>query len=143
VLNEDWPKDHYYAARGREEYFIAHQAANLRGHDLTYPEQDDGPGTFISRCRKCEGFLVGDPLEEDEYRKPTPFYGRAYDTFCTGAPPQRPALRRSEFDMAAPSTSVGDEWPDLHPPYMDVVQWYDPETDALMMHQRRRRRKTK
>ena len=85
------------------DYGIERDRAIIKGHDLGPTEPDDGPGTFISRCRKCEGFLVGDPCETP------PFYGRAYDAECSGAPPVRPAIRRDPMDEAASTTSLANE----------------------------------
>ena len=85
------------------DYDIEHDRAIIKGHDLGPTLPDDGPGTCISVCRKCHGFLVGDPCETP------PFYGRAYDTECSGAPPVRPARRRDPMMEAASTTSLANE----------------------------------
>jgi len=85
------------------EFEIATWRANAMEHTMGPTLADDGPGTFIAVCERCHGFLVGDPCEAP------PFYGRAYDTECPGAPPVRPAKRRDPMQEAASSTSLAHE----------------------------------
>lgn len=85
------------------EFYIACRRADALGHEMLPMARDDGPGTYITSCAKCEGFLVVDPCEAP------PFYGRAYDTVCPGTPPVRPTKRRDPMDEAASSTSLAHE----------------------------------
>lgn len=86
------------------EFTIAKSRAEQpMGHVMAPTEPDDGPGTFISWCYRCRGFLVGDPCETP------PFYGRVYDTECPGKPPVRPSKRRDPMDEAAAYTSRAHE----------------------------------
>ena len=99
---------------------IEWQRALDMGHDMGLMENDSEPGTHIAMCHTCGGWLVMDANEYDDIsmKHPTPFYGRAYQKECPGAPPPRPAVRRLLTDMAAPSTSLSHEAADRHPPYI-------------------------
>ena len=125
----------------RELYLIEWLRAVAMGHDMQAIEDDTEPGTTLSACAACDGWLVGDPFEADDLNRPTPFYGRAYHTECPGAPPVPPAMRRNIMDEAAPSTSLGREPADREPPTIDINNWLDPEDDQEGYNRRYRKGK--
>jgi len=96
---------------GARRYRLAYVRAEISGHDMGMIATDEDAGSFISWCRTCLGFLVGDPCGEDVDGTPTPLYGDAFDIRCPGAPPVPPARRRDPMDEAAVTPKTNEPVP--------------------------------
>lgn len=90
----DIPQDAAWQGRSWGVAIRARERARLSGHDMVPLEPDGGDDRltgYISYCRKCDGFLVVD-LIEDKHA-----YGRATEGPCPGKPPVQPVGPREGY----------------------------------------------